>query len=368
MIVVVTATCIFRQGAATNKLPSAFSLYGLFLAYGYDRATNPYIYNYQLQVSPSFKNKEYEAVNHIVLVIDESIRADYSPFRYVNTQDWFVYNYGNTFSYANASAPSNILLRKGARFETLVQDFYQNPLIWEYAKKAGYITYLIDNQAGGVGHDYFDGVEREMIDYILPLQDSDKDIPKMMKYLKEKEKTFTIIIKKGAHFPYDAYPKDFISKIKLDDYLLSLPMRQKYFKSLEYQSIGFWNEFLKLKNLPSTLVIYTSDHGQNLGDREGLTHGSTENPYRGEGIVPLVILSNFQDLNLQKYQIQNHNQASHFNIVPTILDAIGFDVAKLGYKGINGSLYGDVESPNGFFYGMPFGYFGKKPNFKELEK
>lgn len=367
LIGLVFATCVYRQGAATNKLPTPVSLYGLFVAYFYDHYKNPHQYKYANQdVLPSHR-AEYQ---NIILIVDESVRWDYSPFlRVKDYKNWFVYDYGMATSYANSSAVSNILLRKGARFENLSSDFYENPLIWDYAKKAGYQTYLYDNQGGGVGHDYFDKEEAKMIDYNLSRGDfKDADIWKSLSYLNGEKKTFTLIIKKGSHFPYVDCPQDQNITFEMSDYQKATPTRIKYLKSLIFQSDDFWRDFFALKITKSTLIIYTSDHGQNLEDVEGLTHGTSgQEPYRGEGMVPLVVLTNIQDQKIANHFQENINHASHINIFPTIIESMGYCISKLGYCGKSASLRERDVPVGGFFYGIPFGYFGKEADFSKIE-
>lgn len=367
LVILVFVTCVYRQGAATNKLPAPVSLYGLFLANAYDSCKNPHQYKYSSQeIRPVYEGK----YQNIILIIDESVRWDYSPFlRIKNYKKWFVYDYNQATSYANSSAVSNILLRKGARFESLSSDFYENPLIWDFAKKAGFITYLYDNQGGGVGHDYFDIKEREMIDFNI--SDSvfkDADILKKLTYLNGDKKTFTLIIKRGSHFPYRDYPQEQEISFKISAYQKATEMRVKYLKSIIFQSDDFWRDFFDLKITKPTLIIYTSDHGQNLGDVEGLTHGTSgQEPYCGEGMVPLVLLTNIEDQRIEKYFQKNINNVSHLNIFPTLIEGMGYNTEELGYIQKNASLRESVVPIFGFFYGIPFGYFGKKADFLSIK-
>lgn len=366
LVALVFVTCVLRQGAATNKFPAPISLYGLSLGYVYNFIKNPHIYQYQLQGSPKIEKSEYQ---NIILIVDESVRWDYSPFlRIRKYKKWNVFDYGRATSYANASATSNILLRKGARFESLSSDFYNNPLIWDYAKKAGYATYLYDNQGGGVGHDYFDTQERQMIDFnISNSVFRDADIWKQLSYLNGNQRTFTLIIKRGSHFPYRDFPEDLKINFVLSKYQNATFLRKKYLKSVVFQSDDFWREFFDFDIRKPTLVIYTSDHGQNLEDVEGLTHGTSgKEPYVGEGLVPLVVLTNIKDNFAQSFE-KNLNRVSHFNIFPTLIESMGYSQVDLGYQNKNTSLRNAVTPIKGFFYGIPFGYFGKAPDFIVLD-
>lgn len=365
MIGLVFFTCILRSGAGTNKLPAPVSLYGLSLAYFYDSIKNPHTYKYQGQGLSRLKKSEYQ---NIILIVDESVRWDYSPFlRIRDYHHWNVFNYGCATSYANASATSNILLRKGARFERLSSDFYNNPLIWDYARKAGYTTYLYDNQGRGVGHDYFDSKEREMIDFnISNSVFKDADIWKQLCYLNGSAKTFTLIIKRGSHFPYKDFSEDQKIDFALSTYQNATPLRKRYLKSIVFQSDNFWREFFNLAINKPTLIIYTSDHGQNLEDVEGLTHGTSgKKPYVGEGLVPLVVLTNIKDHFAKNFE-HNFNHTSHFNIFPTLIESMGYSLINLGYSYKNTSLRNAVTPIQGFFYGIPFEYFGKRADFMPI--
>lgn len=366
LVVFVMLVCIYRQGAATNKLPSPLSPPALFLAYVYDNIFSTHLsYNYTTTQMPSNPRK----FSHIVLIVDESVRADYSSFKRLRIpKNWHIIDYGNATSAANCSHISNIMLRKGVRYNSVAQDFYENPLIWSYALNAGYRTYLYDAQMGGRGHDFFDAKELKLIHNNISKTNINQDfeIVDSLTYLNDETPSFTYIIKKGSHFPYTA-PQEIVAEVQ-DSYTQDSKERVMYLKNVIYQSDMFFEALLSRQYQQGVLFIYTSDHGQNLKDVDGLTHCSTTNPYFGEGEVPLVVISNRILDELKNHQNENLNNASHFNIVPTILAYMGYDIEQLGYaKGA--SLFDRVDFVNGFFYGIPFGYFGKQPNFaKKAEK
>ena len=310
---------------------------------------------------------------HIILVIDESLRWDYSPFlRIQSISGWHIYNYGQATSYTNFSAGSNILLRKGAKYESLIQDYYKNPIIWAYAKKAGYSTYLYDNQHCARNHNFFSERELQLVDHnICHLTQSDSEIWNKMNHLSSNTPTFTIIIKKGSHFPYiNNFPKTQTINYNLTPYQADKAMRIDYLKSVMYQSDNFINMIKNLKIQSRTLIIFTSDHGQNLEDVKGFTHGTTgKPPYEGEGLVPLVVITNVPDEKLKNTVNTNYNKTSHFNIVPTILESMGFSIENLGYIKKNGSLRDQIEKVGGFFYDVPLeDTYGKYPSFLILKQ
>lgn len=372
LIVFSAATCVYRQGAATNKLPSTTNPPALALAFLYDSLINPHpAFSYTTELKPFAKSQ----FTHIVLIVDESLRSDYSPFRRIEipcSSALKVLDYGSAFSAGNCSHTSNIALRKGFRSTEMANDFYSNAFIWSYAKNAGFITYLFDAQSGGMGHDFFTQDELKLVDHNISNTSilQDLDILQSLDYLDDVQRSFTYIIKKGSHFPYRA-PQSFIdsaSKMQLDSYTLSHKQRLLYLANVQYQSDEFFKALLAREYKQKVLFIYTSDHGQNLFDVPGLTHcTSSGDPYFGEGQVPLVILSNGDISRLDMHLGENYNRVSHFNIVPTILEAMGYDVQSLLYIGTDSPLTEKIQPINGFFYGIPFSNFGKEPFFYRSE-
>lgn len=340
--ILVWISCIFRETGSTDKFPSALKLSGLIITYYYDMLTCPYTYQYGLG-DKKIKVVNNSSYRNIILVIDESVRWDFSPFSRINqiktkdNQSWQIFDYGYATSYANVSATSNIALRKGLRFENIARDFYDNSLIWDYAKHAGFTTILYDNQYCGVGHDYFDNKELKMIDVNICQKDNDKEIWRYLeKYITfNKSPVFAIIIKKGSHFPYsNNFPTGYQSNVKVNQYIEQRQIRKDYLDSIVYQSDDFWKAFEQLYVNNPTLIIYTSDHGQNLEDVPGPSHGTDKNPYFGEGIVPIVVLSNIKNSLFDKNFLYNKNKVSHFNIFPTLLEAMGYNVTLLKGGGV----------------------------------
>lgn len=366
-------TCSLRLNSITNKIPSTISLYGLYLSYLYGDLRNSTIYQYNLdKLNISDNVLGGGGYTHIILVIDESLRWDYSPFlRVKKLHGWNIYDYGQATSYTNFSAGSNIFLRKGVRFEKPIQDYYENPIIWIYAKHAGYSTYLYDNQHCARNHNFFSEKELKLIDHnICKIKQSDADIWNELHYLSKSKPTFTIIIKKGSHFPYtNNFPKNQRIDFEMNEYQKEKIMRIDYFKSVLYQSDNFIKNIERLNIKSKTLIIFTSDHGQNLEDKKGFTHGTSgKPPYQGEGLVPMVIITNSKDEQLQNHLAFNFGKTSHFNIIPTILESMGYAIHELGYIHKNTSLRKNVEKVNGFFYNVPLeDSYQSNPLFLELK-
>src|SRR5581483_4488613 len=93
-------------------------------------------------------------IRRIVMLVDESVRADYidwtpgNPFtpNLARLKSRLV-DFGPAASGGNCSHYSNALLRFAAARHGVGPTLLTNPTIWQYAKKAGFRTAFIDAQA-----------------------------------------------------------------------------------------------------------------------------------------------------------------------------------------------------------------------------
>jgi glucan phosphoethanolaminetransferase (alkaline phosphatase superfamily) len=150
------------------------------------------------------------------------------------------------------------------------------------------------------------------------------------------EKTFTYLIKYGAHFHYESsYP---------DSIRIFTPIQEKtnyerkdktkllnsYFNAMYWGvDVFFKKMFDKLKDR-NVLIIYTSDHGQNILDdlNTDLTHCAKGEVNQVMASVPLFITATNQiyidNLRLKIPDI-NKNKGSHFELFPTLLHMMHYD-------------------------------------------
>src|SRR5690606_22939463 len=136
-----------------------------------------------------------------------------------------------------------------------------------------------------------------------------------------------------------------------------------------WQSIGFIKELISLRVGKPTLVIYTADHGQNLNDQPGAHHCTVSGtPFVGEGLVPLVVFTNYEDARLRNAVDVNYGKLSHFHIFPTIVEYMGFDIQQLGADAqpYSPSIFDNVEPLNKFTYGDAFDRFGQEVKFVDV--
>ncbi|WP_340620476.1 hypothetical protein [Xenorhabdus siamensis] len=73
-----------------------------------------------------------------------------------------------------------------------------------------------------------------------------------------------------------------------------------------------------------------------------------------EGIVPLLVLANFDIPEMNEGVQNNYNRMSHFDMIKTVIDFLGYGYVE--NKSI-GLLRTDNLSFQEFLYGSAFGYF-----------
>lgn len=291
-------------------------------------------------------------IEKIVLIVDESIRADilgingYSKDTtpYLDSLKTGIVNFGLAASSSNCSDYSNLILRVGAKKEDIPdgnQMTLKKPSIWQFTRKAGFYNVYLDAQSAEEWANYqnfMNGYEASFVDEIdrlrqEPAYESDGvALEKLKVHLRQPGKTFIMLNKYGIHFPYfRSYPKErnyFIPALDLGE-----PMNDRE-KSLNSFMSGIrWSVDDWFKNLLSEsgsfrpyIIIYTSDHGQNIVDDGSLATHCRPRANRFEGIVPMVILSNDAEI-LERFkmvQMTSYDKTSHFQVFPTLIGLAGY--------------------------------------------
>lgn len=267
------------------------------------------------------------AVDKIVLVVDESItREAYEKVVASRTRGLPVLDFGEAASIANCSAPSNALLRWGverSRVRAPDYDPRTNPTIWAYARAAGFSTTLIDGQSKGQKQNYLSPGEIAMIGSFVPAaaddrQDTDVRIAQRLnELLRRPGRDFIIAVKNGAHFPYEMnYPR---SELPVD-----APRTAKYVAAVSHSTGAFFERLARDLPFDRVLLIYTSDHGQDLSKRA--MHCNPQ-PAADEYSVPLLAITASKPIASTLNAARLYDRASHLNIFPTLLDAFGYDAA-----------------------------------------
>ncbi len=362
MAILINVTWFIRsQGSVSGLQLWPASLPSHIIAYYFDRMilhSSPDLPREDVRVKPIV-----DGIENIVLIIDESIRGDIID---VNSQEGVqsalkledprVSNFGLASSFSNCSAASNESFHFLVRQKHFVEDRWTHPSLWQFAKAAGYESIYIDSQrTKGEPHAEMSVLEKKHIDILLlPSADEVSVVQrdawaskKLIEFLHKPGKHFIYVNKMGAHFPYEGkYPESaalYLPHLKENN--SGITESQSYgnnFGSIEfknsYRNAVSWNltQFfvpILQQNLANTLIFYTSDHGQNLDrsiDGRQLTHCTYRDAPRAEGIVPLLTLtgdSSWQH-NLQLAAKAHFNQATHFNVPPTLLLAMGYPEQK----------------------------------------
>lgn len=194
--------------------------------------------------------------------------------------------------------------------------------LWKRAKEAGFETVYISAQEVEGQHQYLQTLsDFALMDerhYFGLLPRNERDIVAartVLDVLSSGQKKFVLVVKNGSHFPYfqqfsknDSVPTLLSKEMPKNerDYLLSL-----YHNT--YRFLGAFIEGVQQKDPP--LVIYTSDHGQNL-KAPGFAHCNSEKPHPDEWKVPL----SFANVPNEVVDVVDHNS----NLYDAIVQAMGY--------------------------------------------
>jgi len=207
-----------------DRYPSFFRIPALLVFAGQSQ-----LYNGE-RSKVTYSDSLYLQVEKIVLIVDESIRADILGINgymkdttpYLRSMESGVVNFGLAASSSNCSDYSNLILRTGLRKEAIpdqAQISLRKPSIWQFTRRAGYYNVYLDTQSAEEWANYqnfMNDYEANFIDEILRLRqetayESDGVAgDKLIELLKQPGKTFIMLNKYGIHFPYfRSYPKAF---------------------------------------------------------------------------------------------------------------------------------------------------------------
>ena len=147
---------------------------------------------------------------------------------------------------------------------------------------------------------------------------------------------FIYLVQYGLHVPYDdKYPASARKFPLVGPDGAALGAKERLINSYKNGVTWSVDNFFKAmladnRTYPNTVVIYTSDHGQNLLDNgRAQTHCAVKNPSPYEGLVPLLVITDHPEFapRFAAAAQKNKDKATHFNIFPTILTLMGFDHA-----------------------------------------
>ena len=292
-------------------------------------------------------------VEKIVLIVDESIRADILGINayqkdttpYLNSLETGIVNFGLAASSSNCSDYTNLILRTGVRKEKIPdhdQMSLKNPSIWQFTRRAGYYNVYLDAQSAEEWANYQNFMNQHESSFIddffrirqkIAYESDGVARDKLIELLKQPGKTFIILNKYGIHFPYfRSYPNEyniFAPALKQGEPMNDREKSLNSFMNGIRWSVDDWfnNLLSEGERVRPYVIIYTSDHGQNIVDDGTLATHCRPRANRFEGIVPMIVFSNDAVI-LERYkavQINSYDKTNHFQIFPTLLRLAGYE-------------------------------------------
>lgn len=400
-VLLLSAVLFLRAGEGARGLPIMYTPLAYLNLFAYEA-----LHNTVGPREPVTLARTSKAVGHdIVLIIDESISGNYldinAPFGVHSNLKQArpgvdIFNYGYAASIANCSADTNVTLRYGGTRTDYMRINSTLPSIWQYAKKAGLRTVYIDAQrtAGNLQNLMTDTEKKDIDQFVQFDQTSvrDRDMAaaaKLIELLNDDKPELVVINKVGAHFPvHDKYPDAFMAyrptlprgqftevadtgerngfNGQPDDWVL---YRNAYKNTVLWNVGEFFARVFAQANLNNALLIYTSDHGQDLHERgnPGLNTHCGGDPVEEEGLVPLVVIqgSALKTLDWSAQLAANKDRSSHYNIFPTLLQLMGYDLA--GVESVYGKPL-SVATADEFTFNYRFNArLGAKPEWKHID-
>ena len=347
-IAIISGVVFQKGGNGHNALPKQFSQLSLAALATGKLAVNPVVARNEV----SIKAGPEKAAQHILYLVDESLRPDYiSTVPGNNLTPNFasfaaqLVNFGPAASGAICSNYSNAILRFMPSRADLGGAISSNPTIWHYAKAAGFRTVYIDAQGHAIENatrmqNFMTPAERKWIDDFYPLAEVDsKSADQALLEIIEKEfakpgPVFIYANKQGMHFPYDQnydtargplHPEQ--SEVgSIED----KSMLNSYRNAVDWNVDQFFADFAKRISMKDLAMVYTSDHGQFFAPGEA-THCKSSDSHPQMAYVPLFayVDSAAGMTELAGGAAQSRGRANHFQIAPTMMHWMGFAEADI---------------------------------------
>ncbi|WP_157928949.1 sulfatase-like hydrolase/transferase [Pararhizobium haloflavum] len=380
-ILMIAGVVVMKEGKGSYSLPRQFAPISLAALAAYKINTG------------GFEERHAVALPHgtplvraIVLIVDESIRADHvslspgnrsTPAFAEHAERWV--DFGPAVAAGNCSRLSNAILRLMADRHDVVRSIHTSPTVWDYAKAAGYRTVFIDAQAKFVNvhgklQNLMTPAETLKIDRMHQLgsdiatHDLDDALTTIvLEELAADGPVFIYANKNGAHFPYDnGSPEAFIpSGVFLPtDSDATHDMFENYLRAVQWSTDRPMARLSAEAELDDAVVIYTSDHGQHF-EPGRLTHCSSDtNVDVNEAIVPLMAATDNMEIAARLRDTAAHGagRGTHFAIAPTILELMGYRPSDFASR-YDVSLLDDLSWAPSFVSGDILGLFSPKPDW-----
>jgi glucan phosphoethanolaminetransferase (alkaline phosphatase superfamily) len=378
-IAIIAVSMVIKYGTETQIMPVQFAPLSASIVAGAELSLHPIPKREAISWTAAVPK-----ARHIVMLVDESVRADYIDLSRGNFYTPEIarlaprlVDFGPAASGGNCSYSSNAILRfAGARNE-IGPKLLTNPTIWQYAKNAGFRTVFIDAQRPLSSNgrpklqNFMTTLETNDIDHFRAIDSAipayardDKLLDIIIEELKSDQPVFIYANKMGSHFPYDKeYPASatvFHPTMTESDSDNSVSRVASYRNAVKWSVDRIFQRLFAELNLNDTVIIYTSDHGQSLVPGQ-LTHCTVENPDPRQGLVPLFVIAGDEIMRSRFATAAKASvgHGSHFSIVPTALQLFGYNDADVASVYSDTLLEKDINAP-AFTTGDIFGLFSTK--------
>jgi glucan phosphoethanolaminetransferase (alkaline phosphatase superfamily) len=383
-IILMASVVWIKNGTGSQGLPNQFLPAALAGLAAEKLATQ----DIPVRQKVTWKSNGAVGTKNIILLVDESIRADYIDLtpgnRYTPNlaalADKFV-NFGPASSGGNCSSFSNVILRYGVSRKNIMAGANENASLFQYAKTAGFRTVFIDAQAGNISdgsamQNFMTTQERADIDGFYAIRDvSSADADAALAKIVETElgagkPVFIYANKNGSHFPYDAtYPAaSAVFHPTMTEKGDTVETRIASYRNAIAWSVDlFMRDLFKDADLSNTTLFYTSDHGQQL-DPNQLTHCQVDGPDPRMHLVPLMVYSS-DPATRAKLEVGAKllsGKASHFQIAATLYALMGYSAADVDGAYDEDLFKGTAREP-ATTSGDIFGLFGSNTIWNSVD-
>lgn len=283
----------------------------------------------------------HRPTDNIIFVIDESVRGDHlslngyfrktTPYLESLAAKGMLQNWGIATSVTTCSESSALLLATGLKIQDLpdVEDkAHEAPTIFQYAKAMGYRTYYLDGQMNVLWNlkpadmKYVDewwnfsrfleiSNNRDKVDFAIG--------ETARKIVETSTGNFIWVVKSGMHFPYyKRFPEneaEWVPFFASDRGGEMVPdqLTNSYDNAIKYNLDGFFKNLIPDSRLAdNTVVLYTSDHGETVG-QDG-------NPNFHCGVTKLEVVVPLFIIGYAQTNLDTKFRASHENLFATLLD------------------------------------------------
>lgn len=373
-VATIAGVVFLHAGGGSQAMPAQFAPLALTSLVGAKLA----LQGSPVRQSVNWTPQKVGQVKSVVMLVDESIRADYLDLapgnvhtpRLAALAEKFV-NFGPAVSGGNCSNYSNAILRLGASRPDVAGSIGTRPTIWQYAKAAGYRTVFVDAQASinknpGLMQNFMTAAEAAEIDAFYTIRDvgSDRADFRLIDIVREElgrdEPVFIYANKNGAHFPYDSsYPRSetiyrpAMHEAGAGDQAARIA---SYRNAISWSVDRFMERLFGTADLSGAVMVYTSDHGQNLKPG-ALSHCEVMNADPRTAHVPLLVYAADPAIrrDLAEGARRSAGRASHFQIVPSVLAWMGYsgrDIATVYGESLQTAPAAEPAFTTGDVFGM----------------